>query len=166
MKLAVTALLACLALTPACAADPMQAFPLAEPGMVRHVIQLPKQPDETLWKVQLIVGKTLVTDPANRYFFGGQLETETIPGWGYERHILRRLGPMAGTRMAVDPDAPKVARFITLGGEPKLLRYNSRLPLVIYVPAGVEVRYRLWQAEAESHPVQPDQDGGHAAPAP
>lgn len=151
-----TALLACLALTPACAADPMQAFPPAEPGMVRHVIQLPKQEDETLWQVQLVVGKTVQTDAANRYFFGGRLETESIPGWGYERHILRQLGPMAGTLMAVDPATPKVERFITLGGEPRLLRYNSRLPLVVYVPAGVEVRYRLWRAEADIRQAKPD----------
>ena len=30
-----------------------------------------------------------------------------------------------------------------------LLRYNSRLPIVVYVPEGVEVRYRLWSAAAE-----------------
>ena len=41
----------------------------------------------------------------------------------------------------------KIDRFITLGGEPQLLRYNSRLPLVIYVPDGVEVRYRTWRGE-------------------
>ena len=37
---------------------------------------------------------------------------------------------------------------ITLGGEPELHRYNSRLPLVIYVPDGVEVRYRIWKGES------------------
>jgi ecotin len=86
-------------------------------------------------------------DAGNRYFFGGQLEPETIRGWGYTRYVLRELGPLAGTLMAVDPNAPKVERFITLGGEPSLLRYNSRLPLVVYVPEGVAVRYRLWRAE-------------------
>ena len=49
--------------------------------------------------------------------------------------------------MAVDPNTPQVDRFVTLGGEPKLLRYNSRLPIVVYVPSGVEVRYRLWRAD-------------------
>jgi ecotin len=49
----------------------------------------------------------------------------------------------------VNPDAPKVERFITLGGEPRLLRYNSRLPLVVYVPDGVEVRYRFWRADTD-----------------
>jgi ecotin len=36
---------------------------------------------------------------------------------------------------------------ITLGGEPELLRYNSRLPLVVYLPDGVEVRYRIWRGD-------------------
>jgi ecotin len=81
--------------------------------------------------VQLLIGKNVKLDHQNRYFFGGKLETETIPGWGYDRYVLKYLGPMAGTLMAVDPNEPKVDRFITLGGEPELLRYNSRLPLVV-----------------------------------
>jgi len=56
---------------------------------------------------------------------------------------------MAGTLIAVDPNAPKVTRFITLGGDPYLIRYNSRLPIVVYVPEGTELRYRIWKAEAE-----------------
>jgi ecotin len=55
---------------------------------------------------------------------------------------------MAGTQMPVDPNAPQVRRFITLGGEPDLIRYNSRLPVVVYAPEGVEVRYRIWTAES------------------
>ena len=151
-QFAAATLIALLGSTPALAAEPLQAFPPAEAGMIRHVIQLPVQDDEAAFKVELIVGKTVRTDPANRYFFAGKLETETIPGWGYDRHILRQLGPMAGTLMAVDPKAPTVERFITLGGEPKLLRYNSRLPIVVYVPEGVEVRYRLWRAGPVSTP--------------
>lgn len=115
--------------------------------MIRHVITLPEQPDEDLLKVQLLVGKTVKLDAHNRYFFGGKLEKETIPGWGYDRYVLKSLGPMAGTLMAVDPSEPKIDRFITLGGEPELLRYNSRLPLVVYVPDGVEVRYRIWTGD-------------------
>jgi ecotin len=138
-----------LATTMTLAADNMKAFPPADEGMARYVINLPEQADETAWRVELLVGKTVQTDAANRYFFAGTLEIETIEGWGFDRHMLRQLGPMAGTLMAVDPDAPKVERFITLGGEPQLLRYNSRLPLVVYVPEGVEVRYRFWRADVD-----------------
>jgi ecotin len=129
----------------ASAADDLKAFPRAEPGMTRHVIRLAKQKDETDFKIELIVGKIVKTDANNRYFFGGTLETENIPGWGYDRYIIRKLGPMAGTLMAVDPAAPKVERFISLRGE-TIIRYNSRLPVVVYAPSDVEVRYRIWRA--------------------
>jgi len=131
------------------AADNMKAFPPAAEGMVRHVLQLPPQADESAFKLELIVGKTVETDAGNRYFFGGRIEEETIKGWGFPRYVVSKLGPLAGTLMAVDPNAPKVARFITLGGAPYIIRYNSRLPVAVYVPEGVEVRYRIWTAGAE-----------------
>jgi ecotin len=143
------ALLAFVRLSIASDADDIKAFPPPEAGMTRHVIRLSKKKDETAFKVELIVGKTVRTDAINRYFFSGSIQTENIPGWGFDRYILRQLGTMAGTLMAVDPTAPSVERFISVGGE-TILRYNSRLPIVVYVPVGVEVRYRLWRAD----PVQ------------
>lgn len=131
------------------AADNMKAFPPAEEGMVRHVLQLIRQDNESALKVELIVGKTVLTDEQNRYFFGGKVEAETIKGWGFTRYKVSKLGPMAGTRMAIDPNAPKAARFITLGGDSYLIRYNSRLPIVVYVPEGVNVHYRIWSAGME-----------------
>ncbi len=133
--------------------DNMKAFPPAQEGMVRYVLPLPPEKDEDSLKVQLVIGKTVKTDGVNRHFFAGNLATETVQGWGFDYHILRKLGPMAGTLIGVEPGAPQVDRFVTLGGEPQLLRYNSRLPLVIYVPEGVEVRYRIWRAEPEAKKV-------------
>jgi ecotin len=133
-------------MVPAQAADNMKAFPPADQGKVRYVLQLPAQDDESAFKVELMVGKTVQVDEKNKYFFGGAIAEETIKGWGFPRYVVSKLGPMAGTLMAIDPNAPKVARFITLGGDPYLIRYNSRLPIVVYVPEGVEVRYRIWTA--------------------
>jgi ecotin len=147
-------LLFALAVPAVHAADNMKAFPPAEPGMVRFVLDVPKQDDESALKVELIVGKTVQTDGQNRHFFGGRIETETIKGWGFPRYIVRKLGPMAGTLMAVDPNAPKVSRFVTLGGDPYLIRYNSRLPIVVYAPEGAEVRYRIWTAGAETRAME------------
>ncbi|BBO75890.1 ecotin [Desulfosarcina widdelii] len=131
------------------AADNMKAFPPAGEGMVRYVLQLPEQADESAFRVELIVGKTVRIEKENRYFFTGEIEAQTIAGWGYTRYTVSKLGAMAGTLMAVDPNSPKVDRFVTLGGEPYLIRYNSRLPVVMYVPEGAEVRYRIWSAGAE-----------------
>ena len=147
--LTITSLVSIFAVFTADAADNMKAFPPAEKGRVRYVLQLPKQDDESAFKVELIVGKTVLLDGQNRYFFGGKIQQETIKGWGFTRYNVSQLGPVAGTQIAVDPNAPKVNRFITLGGEPYLIRYNSRLPVVVYAPEGVEVRYRIWTAEPE-----------------
>jgi ecotin len=57
---------------------------------------------------------------------------------------------MPGTLMAPPPGAKPVERFVTLGGEPRLLRYNSRLPPVVYVPEDVEVRWRVWRADKKT----------------
>ncbi len=143
-----------LAASAAHAADDMRAFPAAEVGMVRYVLQLPKQGEESDFKVELIVGKTVDVDKRNRYFFAGRIEEETIKGWGFPRYVVSPLGPMAGTLMAIDPDAPKVSRFVALGGERYLIRYNSRLPVVVYAPAGVEVRYRIWRAASEARGME------------
>lgn len=136
------------------AADNMKAFPPAEEGMVRYVLQVSKQDNESTFKVELIVGKTVRVDKRNRYFFGGKIEVETIKGWGFPRYNVSKLGPMGGTRMAIDPNEPKMSRFITLGGEPYLIRYNSRLPIVVYAPAGVDVRYRIWRADHETKTME------------
>lgn len=133
------------------ASDNLQAFPVAEAGMTRHVLVLPAQANEHSLQVQLIVGKELSVDADNRYFFSGRIEAQNIAGWGYTRYLVSDLGQLASTLMAIDPAASKVERFITLGGEPYLVRYNSKLPLVVYVPAGSEVRYRIWAAQNPSH---------------
>jgi len=136
------------------AADDMKAFLPAEEGMVRYVLQLPAKDDEALFKVELIVGKTVLTDDNNQYFFGGKIEEEQIAGWGFTQYKVTNLGPMGGTLMATDPNAPKVERFITIGGGPYIIRYNSRLPIVVYVPDGAEVRYRIWSTDMESKVIE------------
>lgn len=136
-------------------ADNMKAFPAAEDGQQRYVIQLPEMSDESAFKVELVIGKQVQVDSENHYFFAGQIQTHNIPGWGFTRYVLDDLGPMAGTLMAVRDDAEKVERFIPLLGEPYLVRYNSRLPIVVYAPEDAQVRYRIWSAAKELIELDP-----------
>lgn len=80
--------------------------------MVRFVLELPKQEDESSFKVELLVGKTRELDRENRYFFAGTLVEETIEGWGFPQYVLTELCPMAGTLMAVDQKSLKLKRFL------------------------------------------------------
>jgi len=112
---------------------------------------MPEVANSDAIKVQLLVGKTVKVDASNIYFFGGKIKEEIIQGWGFTRYVMPSLGPLAGTLMAVNPSVPKVDKFVTIGGDPQLLRYNSRLPIVVYVPEDCEVRYKFWKAEPEAN---------------
>lgn len=151
--MAAIALGACLS---ACAAtggadDPLKPFPPARDGFVRHVIELPQRADEPGQRVELIAGKTMEVD-CNQHSLGGQWQEKVVAGWGYSFYEIEKVGPGRSTLMACPPASTREA-FVPVGGEPLLVRYNSALPLVIYVPAGLEVRYRLWSASVMSHPA-------------
>ncbi|AHG21906.1 ecotin [Chania multitudinisentens RB-25] len=120
-------------------------FPKAEEGMSRQVIYLPKQENEENFKVELLIGKTLEVD-CNRHMMGGTLESRTLAGWGYDYWVLEKLSAPASTMMAC-PDSNKRQEFVAAHlGNAAIQRYNSRLPIVVYVPKNVEVRYRVWSA--------------------
>lgn len=134
---------------PRTAQDELAAFPQASRGQARHVIFLPAARDETALRVGVIVGRTLMVD-CNRQIFSAQLEERTVEGWGYNYFTVANVGPPASTRMAC-PTNVQTRQFVRSSDEP-LLRYNSRLPLVIFAPADVEVRYRIWRAGREVLP--------------
>ncbi|MBM4153002.1 MAG: proteinase inhibitor I4 serpin [Kiritimatiellaceae bacterium] len=153
LALSISVVLLCLGMSSISTGNNLKAFPPAETGMVRHVLQLPEKENESTFKVELIVGRTIEIDEHNQYFFGGKIEEETIAGWGFTRYVVRELGPLGGTLMAIDPTSPPVKRFIPLRGEPYLIRYNSKLPVVLYLPEGVEVRYKIWTTTSDSQPI-------------
>lgn len=135
----------------------LKAYPEAEEGMVRYVLFLEPREDESRFQVELIVGKVVETDGVNRVGFGSQVETKTVKGWGYSMYVAPKdaFENMFSTLIGVPADQPKVKQFVTLGGGPMLLRYNSKLPVVVYVPAGGEVRYRVWEAPPQATPMLP-----------
>lgn len=46
------------------------------------------------------------------------------------------------------PDGKKEKKFVTAYlGDAGMLRYNSKLPIVVYTPDNVDVKYRVWKAE-------------------
>lgn len=119
-------------------------YPKAEEGFRRHVIYLPPLKNEDNARVELIMGKTLEVD-CNRHMLGGKLETKTLEGWGFDYFVLSSVnGPMS-TMMAC-PGGKKTKAFVTINNLNDLKRYNSRLPIVVYAPKDVQVKYRIWNA--------------------
>jgi ecotin len=145
MKLAALALAASVILTSAAIAAPvdLKPYPKASANQTQHVIQLPAMKDEGSAKLEIIVGKTMEVD-CNQHFFGGELKRKSAEGWGYDYYVLDKLGVGASTLMGC-PDNSKRKAFVRSSGE-TLVRYNSKLPVVVYTPKDVELRYRVWKA--------------------
>jgi len=126
-------------------ADEMTPYPAADAGFVRTVFRVPEVANESDRQVEIIVGRTLMVD-CNRTWFGGDLERRVAEGWGYPYFVLARVVGPASTRMACPPGEEPTEGFVQVRGEGYLQPYNSRLPVVTYVPEGFSVRYRIWAA--------------------
>jgi len=127
--------------------SPLDAFPAPADGMVRYVITLDDKArgEEDRFKVELAAGKIILTDGVNSYRLANIIESRNLKGWGYTYYEVTGSGETMSTLMAPPAGTPQVERFVT--GNPLLVRYNSRLPIVVYAPNSVQVRYRIWQAD-------------------
>lgn len=128
--------------------DPMKPFPAAEAGMVRKVIHLPEVKNPDLYRVQLLPGKVMDMD-CNRARLSGTMTEKTAEGWGFNYWVVSDVGPGPSTMMACDPKMKKTQEFVAIYSE-QLHRYNAKLPLVVYVPDGIELRYRIFKAKEKT----------------
>lgn len=117
-------------------------FPAPQAAQTRWVIQLPPQTNEADWRVELIPGKHMSID-CNHHRLTGKLHTHTVQGWGYDYYTFVTDGNMTSTLIGCPPGSQRHA-FVQ--GESLMLRYNSRLPLVIYTGKAYQLQYRIWQA--------------------
>jgi len=128
--------------------DNIAMFPQAKEGYVRYAIEVPKTENDYDHKLELFIGKNRMVD-CNHQSYYGDIDEVTLKGWGYTYLEVKHIDEGATTMMACSQ--PKVEKFIVLRDPKKTLRrYNSRLPLVVYVPKGFEVKYRVWSASDDS----------------
>ena len=126
----------------------LKAFPAAIADMQRIVIVLPhkERGEEDAFKVELLPGKMMMTDGVNRIRLNAQIAAQPLKGWGYTYYDLTGNDKAMSTLMGVPAGSQPIKSFVA--GQPLTIRYNSRLPIVIYAKKGMEVRYRIWHADA------------------
>ena len=132
-------------------------------GEQRWVIQLPgvlqPSPDARIsanpadWRVELIVGKEMTVD-CNGPRLNGRIRSETLKGWGYAIYRVSAVTRGPSTLMACPPEQGPRQAFVALGPKPFVVPYNVSLPIVVYAPKDVQVRWRLWKAEREQREAQ------------
>jgi len=121
------------------------AYPKPPEGMVRKVILLPHKDrgEDDGFRVEIVVGRSIVTDGINTYGFDGDLREVDVPGWGFSYWQAEGEFDSPTQTLIGGPTTP-TPKFVA--GPSRLVRYNSRLPLVVMVPEGCEVRWRTWKA--------------------
>lgn len=123
-------------------------YPKAISNLTRHVFFLEPKEDENNYRVEIILGKTIAAD-CNLQSFSGNVKEEDVKGWGYSYYKLDKVYGPATTLMAC-PNNTKTDKFVQVHYKNALKRYNSKLPVVIYTPKDIEVKYRVWQAGPET----------------
>lgn len=133
--------------------QPLESFapyPKAKTGMTRQIIALTPRAHEENFRIELLIGKNIEVD-CNSATMSATLHRETLSGWGFDYWVVNSLSEPASTLMAC-PNQETHPQFIRAAlGDKAFLRYNSRLPIVVYVPQGVEVKYRIWSVSEATH---------------
>ncbi|MEN8799343.1 MAG: serine protease inhibitor ecotin [Flavobacteriaceae bacterium] len=125
----------------------LSMYPKPSAELTRHIIILPAKEEESDFKIELYAGKTMEVD-CNKHTLAGELEEKTVSGWGYSYLEFTTNGNIISTRMAC-PEASLHEEFVHAGS--KLVRYNSKLPIVVYTPTGYEVRYKIWNRDTKEY---------------
>ncbi|MEX2961937.1 ecotin family protein [Microbulbifer sp. TYP-18] len=123
----------------------LNVFPSTVEEKRRHVVTLPKVVDESRFMVELMPGRVEQVD-CNPRSYQAKLRREVLVGWGYPYFVLSDLEPAKSNRKAC-PETAKRRRFVRVRGENLMLPYASGTPLVVFLPPGFDLKYRIWRAD-------------------
>lgn len=132
----------------------LKPYPAAEKGMKRLVIVLDGAGKdnsgggpvvgESDMEVELIAGATITTDGINRYRISADIKEDFVKGWGYNFWTISGNPELAMSTKMGGNEAPR-EEFVK--GASIKIRYNSRLPVVVYCPENMECRFCIWKVD-------------------
>jgi ecotin len=133
-----------LALIAATAPAPdIAMFPKAPVGMRQMVIRLPRRADEAQVRVEFYAGQVRTID-CNLVTIPVGLTRHEVRGWAYPYWAMPAPPPAITTLMGCPPGSEHQA-FVH--GHAEWADYRSALPIIVYVPTGYSVRYRIWRTD-------------------
>lgn len=122
-------------------------YPDPKENEVRNVIWLKKFRNEENYKIEIISFKKGVRD-CNQTSYQTTLSRNTLEGWGYSYFTINNLdeiNPVSTMLPCASPEIYLADIPVALTGSESMLRYNSKLPLVIYAPKDIQVKVKIWK---------------------
>ncbi|MDF7667844.1 serine protease inhibitor ecotin [Orbaceae bacterium ESL0727] len=126
-------------------------YPVAKDGYSRFVINVPPRSNENNVRIELVIGKDMQVD-CNVHKLGGLVKPVELQGWGYSYYVVDDVNDGISTMMAC-PTAERKTEFVELNHNLAMFNYNSKLPIVVYAPSNLQVKYRLWTTSDKSIPA-------------
>jgi ecotin len=120
-------------------------YPASQKGLTRFVLHLPVREKEADLKVEFFAGLQQEWS-CNRPFMQTEIKTRDVKGWGFKYFIASWDGKFASNLVACLGSEVKETSFIH--GSGTLIDYNSKLPVVVFAPKDLSVRFRIWNAGA------------------
>ncbi len=126
-------------------------YPKAKDGYEQKIITLQTLPNEDNYMVEIFGGKKTMVDSCNNFFLNGNFEQKTVDGWGYDYLNFESNGNVGGTLMGClnNKSVEKIVHAPSTQ-----VRYNSKLPIVVYIPKGYTLEYRIWKADEKLNLVK------------
>ncbi|SNR33489.1 ecotin [Lutibacter agarilyticus] len=116
-------------------------YPVPKEGFSLYTIQLEPKQNEANFQIELYAEKIEEVD-CNKYQLLGEFIKHNLEGWGYSYYEFNSNGDIMGTRMAC-PNSSKHEEFVK--SSVILVRYNSNIPIVVYLPNKMSLKYKIWE---------------------
>jgi ecotin len=118
--------------------------------MKQIVIRPARLANESNYRIEFYAGQTRTID-CNSVRLSAGLIRRDLAGWGYPYWEMPMPAPAVSTLIGCPP---KSERQAFVHGPPEFVPYRSALPIVVYVPTGYAVRYKLWRTEGGEKEVR------------
>jgi len=128
-------------------------FPAAKDGYKKLVIEVPHSANDDQKKIEFSVGKWMDVDACNHHRLMGTLEKKDLEGWGYNYYEFTSKGEVMSTMIGCLDNS---TRHLFVSAEPEMVRYNGKLPIVIYVPEDMDVQFKIYKAEPDVYVAAED----------
>lgn len=139
--------------------DSIEFLPVLEEGYSRVIVELPEiKGKEQLYQVELFAGKEMGTDRCNTYALIGDFSEETMEEMGHKYFYVRTQGQVVKS-MKDCPEGETKKQFVYFASH--LVPYSSKAPIVVCVPKGFDIRYRIWQTDDHKISVEKLSGGEH-----